>query len=197
MEDRVGSLGYSIERVLWGDSRARHTALIACSDEHPMTLIEIDIGDHSKGIKKGMRLRIVELEEVPSDIAKIELIGETKSPDAFENLLRSAQTYVQEHPDYHVLLNNCRTFVEHLIDQIPEFRDSVPRKKGSVLEYFHSRAKHEHPGALPIGRQILKDVYRYHQRNKRYKYATKLVLDVHVPESEKLNDNDCVTDERF
>ncbi|CAF4221606.1 unnamed protein product, partial [Rotaria sordida] len=46
------------------------------------------------------------------------------------------------------LSNNCRTFVEYLIDQIPEFHDSIPRRDGSILEYYHAQAKNEHPGAL-------------------------------------------------
>ena len=48
MEDRLSTIGYQIERCLWGDSRARHTYLIACTDEHPLVLIEIDMGDHDK-----------------------------------------------------------------------------------------------------------------------------------------------------
>jgi len=180
MEDRIGSLGYSIERVLWGDSRARHTFLLACTDEHPLTLIEIDMGDHEKGIHKGMKLNIIELEEVPDKIVKIEYIGETPSPTALQHLIRSAQNYVHEHPNYHVLLNNCRTFVEYLIDQIPEFRNSVPRKNGSILEYYHSREKDEHPGALVKSEHFLKEIHDLHRRNRQYKYAGKLVFDLHL-----------------
>ncbi|UJR27962.1 hypothetical protein I4U23_009220 [Adineta vaga] len=196
MEDRIGSLGYSIERVLWGDSRARHTFLIVCSDEHPLTLIEIDVGDREKGIKKGMNLKIVELEEVPTTISKIELIGETSSTTAFEILIRSAQTYVQEHPDYHVLFNNCRTFVEYLIDQIPEFRDTVPRKNGSILEYYHSQAKHDHPGALVKSRQLVRDIRDIHRRNKSYKYTAKLVVSPEIPDSRKIINNNII-EQRF
>ncbi|CAF1616319.1 unnamed protein product [Adineta ricciae] len=192
MEDRIGSLGYTIERVLWGDSRARHTFLIACTDEHPLTLIEIDVGDHEKGIKKGMRLRIAELDEVPSTITKIELIGETKSTTAFEQLIRSAQCYVQEHPDYNVLLNNCRTFVEYLIDQIPEFRDSIPRKNGSILEYYHSQAKHEHPGAIVKSRKLIREIRDIHLHNKHYKYAAKLVVNPEIPDSQQLTHFDTI-----
>ncbi|CAF0785997.1 unnamed protein product [Adineta steineri] len=181
MEDRIGSIAYTFERVLWGDSRARHTFLIACSDEHPLTLIEIDVGNRERGIKKGMKLKIAELEEIPNSVTKLELIGETTSPTALQQLIQNAQTYVQEHPNYHVLLNNCRTFVESLIDEIPEFRNSIPRKKGSILEYYHSQAKHEHPGALVKSKQLLKDVRDVHRHNRQYKYTSKLVLNIELP----------------
>lgn len=121
MEDRLSTIGYTIERCLWGDSRARHTYLIACTDEHPLVLIEIDMGDHSKGIHKSMKLKITELEELPDTIVKLVYIGETLIPNALTYLLQSAEKYVKEHPNYHVLSNNCRTFVEYLIDQIPSF----------------------------------------------------------------------------
>jgi hypothetical protein len=196
MEDRIGSLGYSIERVLWGDSRARHTFLLACTDEHPLTLIEIDMGDHEKGIHKGMKLNIIELEEVPDKIVKIEYIGQTPSPTALQHLIQSAQNYVHEHPNYHVLLNNCRTFVEYLIDQIPEFRDSLPRKNGSVLEYYHSRAKHENPGAIVKSRKLVKDIREFHHRNQTNRSAAKLILNVQLPELDN-DESTEVTDTRF
>jgi hypothetical protein len=180
MEDRIGSIAYTIERCLWGDSRARHTFLIACTDEHPLLVIEIDVCDHKKGIHKGMRLNIHDLEEVPDTICKIELIGETSSPKALENLIRAAQNYVKEHPNYHVLSNNCRTFVEYLIDQIPQFRNSVPRKNGSILEYYHSREKDEHPGALVKSEHFLKEIHDLHRRNRQYKYAGKLVFNLQI-----------------
>ncbi|CAF4066637.1 unnamed protein product [Rotaria sordida] len=148
MEDRIGTLGYSIETYLWGDSRARHTFLIACTDEHPLVFIEIDVGNPEKGIHKSMKLNIKELDEIPNTISKIEFIGETSSPIALPHLIKSAYDYVKEHPNYHVLLNNSRTFVEYLIDQMPEFHDSIPRRNGSILEYYHAQAKNEHPGAL-------------------------------------------------
>ncbi|CAF4034386.1 unnamed protein product, partial [Rotaria sordida] len=89
MEDQVGTLGYSIESYLWGDARARHTFLIACTNEHPLVLIEIDIGDHAKGIHKSMKLNIKELDEIPNTISKIEFIGETSSPIALPHLIKS------------------------------------------------------------------------------------------------------------
>jgi len=190
MEDRIGTIGYTIERCLWGDSRARHTFLIACTDEHPLLLIEIDVGDPKKGIHKSMRLNIRELDEVPDTICKIELIGKTSSPTALQHLIRSAQDYVKEHPDYNVLLNNCRTFVEYLIDQIPEFRNSIPRKDGSILEYYHSQEKHEHPGAIVKSKKLLKDIHDLHRSNKQYIYAAKLVLGVKLPKKDNDNDND-------
>lgn len=191
MEDHIGTLGYTIERVLWGDSRARHTFLIACTDEHPLYLIEIDMGDVHKGIHKSMKLNLLELEEVPHTICKIEFIGETHSPTAFDTLIRSAKQYVEEHPHYNALLNNCRTFVEYLIDQIPEFRNSTPRKHGSILEYYHSRAKLEHPGAIVKSKKVLKVIRDYHRCNKEYKYTGKLVLD--IPSPQEILENDTET----
>ena len=94
----------------------------------------------------------------------------------------------EEHPNYNVLLNNCRTFVEYLIDQIPEFRDSVPRKNGSILEYYHSQAKHEHPGAILKSKKFLKDIHDLHRHNRQYKYARKLVLDIQLPKQDDDND---------
>ncbi|CAF3951721.1 unnamed protein product, partial [Rotaria sordida] len=63
--------------------------------------------------------------EIPNTISKIEFIGETSSPIALPHLIKSAYDYVKEHPNYHVLSNNCRTFVEYLIDQIPRNRCMV------------------------------------------------------------------------
>ncbi|CAF2138286.1 unnamed protein product [Rotaria magnacalcarata] len=186
IEDQLSSIGHSIESFLWGDSRARHTFLMACTDERPLLLMEIDLGDQAKGIRKNMKLNIVDLEEVPESISKIELIGEIKSPTALDHLIRAAETYVKDHPNYHVVLNNCRTFVEYLIDQIPEFRDSVPRKNGSVLEYYHSRAKHENPGAIVKSKKMIRDIRDLHRHSKEYKYASQLVLHVELP---KLDDN--------
>jgi hypothetical protein len=181
MEDRISTVGYTIEHVLWGDSRARHTFLIACTDEYPSVLIEIDMGDREKVIHKSMKLNIRQVEELPHKMSQLELIGKTSSPRAFEHLIQSAQKYVAEHPNYHVLTNNCRTFVEYVIDQIPEFRNSLPRKDGSILEYYHSQAKHQHPGALVKSHQLLKDTRDFHRRNRQYKYAGKLVLDIQLP----------------
>ena len=187
MTDRIGMLGHIVETILWGDSRARHTFLIACTNEQPLVLIEIDIGDPAKGINKSMKLNIVEIDEVPDTITKIELIGETSSPTALEHLIRSAKEYVKEHPNYNAAINNCRTFVEYLIDQIPDFRDSIPRKNGSILEYYHSRAKHEHPGALIKGKQLLKDVRDLYRYKRKYKYAGKLVVNVELPKEDNYN----------
>ena len=182
MEDRIGTLGQTIERCLWGDSRARHTYLIACTDEHPLLLIEIDLGDHERGIRKSMKLNIVDLDKVPSKIVKIELIGETNTPGALEHLIEEAKVYVFEHPHYHVWSNNCRTFVEHLIDQIPEFRTSIPRKNGSILEYYHAQAKEEHPGLLIQSKELLKEVRDRHRHNQQCKYTSQLVLNVQLPQ---------------
>lgn len=188
MEDRLSTIGHKIEYCLWGDSRARHTYLIACTDEHPLVLIEIDMGDHNKGIHKSMKLNITELEELPDATVKIVFIGETFMPNVLEHLLQSAKKYVKEHPNYHVLSNNCRTFVEYLIDQIPEFRDSVPRKHGSVLEYYHFEAKDEHPGALIKSKKKLKDVCDIHRHNRQYICAGKLVLNIKLPKLDSDND---------
>ncbi|CAF2412603.1 unnamed protein product [Rotaria sp. Silwood2] len=178
MQDRIGSLGHMIERCLWGDGRALHTFLLASTDEYPLVLIEIDVGDSKKGIRKSMKLNIIELDEIPKELAKIEFIGEIKSQNALEKLIQSAHNYVRDHPNYHVLLNNCRTFVEYLIDEIPEFHNSIPHKNNSILEYYHSQAKHEHPGALVKSKKILKQIRDIHQYNKEYKYTGKLVLDI-------------------
>jgi hypothetical protein len=179
MEDRIGHLGHTIEHCLWGDGRARHTFLLASTDEHPLVTIEIDVGDDKKGIRKSMQLNIVELDEIPKTLIKIEFIGEVKSKTALEDLIRSASKYVYDHPNYHVLLNNCRTFVEYLIDQIPEFHNSIPQKDGSVLEYYHSRAKHQHPGAIIKSKKFLKTIRDFHRLNKLHKYTDRLVL--HLP----------------
>ncbi|CAF2397014.1 unnamed protein product [Rotaria sp. Silwood2] len=189
MGDHIGILGHSIETYLWGDARASHTFLIACTDEHPMVLIEIDIGDHAKGIRKSMKLNIVELDDVPDIICKIEFIGETKSTTAFEHLIRSAHEYIKKYPNYHVLLNNCRTFVEYLIDQIPEFHESIPRRKGSILEYYHAQAKQENPGVIAKSKEFLKDTIVLHKKNRQYKYASELVLHIELP---KLNNDNYV-----
>lgn len=181
MEDRISSVGYTIERVLWGDSRARHTFLIACTDDHPMLMVEIDVGDRSKGIRKSMKLNIIDLTEPPTSMTHIELIGDTQNPDALDLLLKAAEKYVKENPDYNVLRNNCRTFVEHLIDEIPEFRDSIPRKNGSILEFYHEQAKKEHPGALIRGKKLLKEVRDSHRHNKTYGCTPKLVLQYEIP----------------
>lgn len=187
MEDRISSFGHQIESFLYGDGRARHTYLLASTDEHPLVMIEIDMGDAKKLIHKSMILRIAELDTVPSNICQIQCIGYTSSPTALEDLKKAAEKYVQENPHYNVYSNNCRTFVEYLIDQIPEFRQTVPRKNGSILEYYHSRAVEEHPGALIKGKACLKEIHEYHRQNRDYKYAGRLVLNVH--EIPKLNVN--------
>ncbi|CAF0892531.1 unnamed protein product [Rotaria sp. Silwood1] len=195
MQDRIGSIGHAIEHCLWGDGRALHTFLLASTDEYSLVLIEIDVGDSEKGIHKSMKLNIVELDEIPKELARIELIGETKSPNALENLIQSAHNYVRDHPNYHVLLNNCRTFVEYLIDDIPEFHSSIPRKNGSILEYYHSQAKHQHPGAIVKSKNLLKRIRDRHQQNKVSKYAGKLVL--HIPRLESyINSNNIQTVEK-
>jgi hypothetical protein len=166
MEDRIGFLGHAIEYCLWGDGRARHTFLLASTDEHPLIMIEIDVGDQEKGIRKSMKLNIAELNEIPKTLVKSEFIGKIKSQTALSDLIQSASNYVENHPNYHVLLNNCRTFVEYLIDQIPEFKESIPRKNGSILEYYHDKAKDEHPGALIKSKKLLKIVRDHHRKVK-------------------------------
>ncbi|CAF4963159.1 unnamed protein product [Rotaria sp. Silwood1] len=188
MRDPIGILGHSIETYLWGDSRSRHTFLIACTDEHPMVKIEIDVGDAANGIHKSMKLNIIELDDVPDSICKTEFIGETTSPTAFEHLIRSAHDYVKKHPYYHVLLNNCRTFVEYLIDQIPEFFTSIPRRNGSILEYYHAQAKEENPGAIIRSKQSLKDIFVLHEKNRQYKYVSGLVLHIELPKFDNYDD---------
>jgi hypothetical protein len=169
MEDRIGSLSHAIEYCLWGDGRSRHTFLLASTDEYPLIIIEIDVGDREKGIRKSMKLNIAELNEIPQKLVKCEFIGEIKSQTALNDLIRSACNYIENHPNYHVLLNNCRTFVEYLIDQIPEFRHSIPRKNGSILEYYHDKAKDEHPGALIRSKKLLKTIRDVHRLNQKHK----------------------------
>jgi hypothetical protein len=187
MEDRIGFIGHAIEYCLWGDGRARHTFLLASTDEHPLVMIEIDVGDRTKGICKSMKLNIMELNEIPKSLAKIEFIGEIQSQTALRDLIQSANQYIHNHPNYHVLLNNCRTFVEYLIDQIPAFHHSVPRKNGSILEYYHAQAKHEHPGALIKSKKFLKATRDFHRLNRRYKYNDQLVLDMQLPQVDMNN----------
>ena len=192
MEDRISNIGYVVESHLWGDSRARHTYLIASTDEHPLLLIEIDMGDHRKGIRKSMKLNKIDLQELPSNIIRLIYIGETSRPDALDNLLQAAETFVTEHPNYNFYSNNCRTFAEYIIDQMPEFRDVLPRKKGSILEYYHSQAINEHPGTLIRTKKFLKDVRDFHRHNRQYLYAGKLVLDVQLPKPEYFNDDQII-----
>lgn len=149
MEDRVGPVVHAIEAFLWGDARARHTFLIASTAEHPLVLIEIDVGDRKKGICKNMSLHVAQLNEIPKTFSKIEFIGKIQSETALQDLIQSAYIYVSNYSNYHVLRNNCRTFVEHLINQmLPNFFTGLPRINGSVLEYYHEKAKHDHPGLL-------------------------------------------------
>jgi hypothetical protein len=156
MEDRLGPVGHAIEYCLWGDGRARHTLLLVSTNEHPLVMIEIDVGDRKKGICKNMKLNIIELNEIPKTITTIQFIGEVKSETALSDLIQSAHNYVFNHSKYHFLLNNCRTFVEYLINEIPEFHNLIPRKNGSILEYYHAKAKYEHPGALIKSKKFLK-----------------------------------------
>jgi len=175
MEDRLGPIGHAIEYCLWGDGRASHTFLLASTDEHPLVLIEIDVGDREKGIRKSMKLNIIELNEIPKTTAKIEFIGEIKSQTALQDLIQSAHNYVFNHSNYHVLLNNCRTFVEYIIDQ-SEFQNLIPRKNGSILEYYHAKSKYQHPGALIKSKKFLKAIQNLHQYNKIYKSIDQLLL---------------------
>lgn len=187
MEDRAGHLGHTIERFLWGDGRARHTFLLASTNEHPLVLVEIDVGDHREGIRKSMKLNIVELNEIPENLAQVVFIGHVKSSMAFHDLLRSAHDYVHKNPNYHVLFNNCRTFVEYLIDHIPELHQSIPRKNGSILEYYHDQAKHEHPGAIVLSKKFLKKIRDLHQNHKISKCIDLSMLDMQNPQSNSVD----------
>ena len=174
MDDRIGALSHCIESFLWGDARARHTYLIAATDDHLPVVLEIDVGDRKRAIRKTMQLNIVELRHLPTRLSKIELIGVSPSVDALDQLIQAAQRYVGEHPNYHVLFNNCRTFVEYVIDQIPDLSHCIPRQRGSILEFYHTRAKVEHPGMLKKlqrFRRIIRDLYRltvFWERGNRY-----------------------------
>ncbi|CAF3548661.1 unnamed protein product, partial [Rotaria sp. Silwood2] len=46
-----------------------------------------------------------------------------KSDKALENLIQSAHNYLYNHRNDHVLLNNCRTFFQYLIDKIAQFHN--------------------------------------------------------------------------
>ena len=179
MEDRLASIGHIVERCLWGDGRARHTFLLASTDDHPLVMIEIDVGDVQNGIRKSMKLNIVELNEIPKTLVKTVFLGQVKSETALRDLIRSADDYVKQHPNYHVLLNNCRTFVEYLIDQIPELRDSLSRKNGSILEYYHDQAKDEHPGAIAMSKKLLKTVRALHLSNQTLKHSLQSLIPLH------------------
>ena len=192
MEDRISHIGYFVEYHLWGDSRARHTYLIASTDEHPLLLIEIDMGDPHNGIHKSMKLNIVDLEELPNNIIKLIYLGETARSDALQDVFQAAEKYVKENPHYNFYSNNCRTFAEYVIDQIPEFHDAIPRRKGSILEYYHYIGKHEHPGALLKTKKFLKDVRDFHRHNREYLYAGKLVLAIQLPKPEYFQEPDII-----
>lgn len=166
LEDQMGSISHTIEHVLWGDGRANHTFLIASTREYPLMLIEIDVGDKEKGTKKSMHLNIQELDGTPKNIANIIYIGKAQSPMALNDLIESAYIYVANHPTYNVLKNNCRTFVEYLIDRIPEFKESIPRRNGSILEYYHHKAKKEHPGILNKTKHLLEAIKEHHRKKK-------------------------------
>lgn len=184
MQDRLSSIGHAIEYCLWGDGRARHTFLLVSTPEHPLVMIEIDLGDRSKGIHKSMKLNIIDLEKIPSKLVKSVFLGHVKSPTAYNDLIKSAEDYVKKHPDYNVLTNNCRTFIEYLIDQIPEFRENIPRKNGSVLEYYHRQAKVDHPGALIKTKKLLRIIRNHHQTNQICISAGQLVLNMQISSSD-------------
>lgn len=166
MEDRISNIGYKFESFLYGDSRARHTFLLACTDEHPLVLIEVDLGDTKKIIHKSMKLNIADLEDIPSYICQIELIGNTSSPTAYDDLIKAAHKFVKDNPHYNAYSNNCRTFVEYLINRIPEFKESIPRKNDSILEFYHHRAKKEHPGVLNKTKHLLAAIGRHYRKKK-------------------------------
>ena len=180
MQDRLSSVGHAIEYCLWGDGRARHTFLLASTPEHPLVMIEIDLGDGSKGFHKSMKLNIIDLEEIPSTMVKSVFLGHVKCPTAYNDLIKSAEDYVKKHSDYNVLSNNCRTFVEYLVDQIPEFHQNIPRKHGSILEYYHRQAKVEHPGALIKTKKLIRTIRNHHRTNLLCKSPGQLVLNMQM-----------------
>ena len=146
MQHKLAALAYRIENFLWGDARAQHTCLVLRTDDERFLMIEIDVGDVKHGIRKSMKLIVQPLEKLPEVFSHVELLGTVGSFKVFEEILRLAEDYVTKYPKYNTLRNNCRTFIDHIILQIPEFRDRLPMKNGSVLEYYHARAKIEHPG---------------------------------------------------
>ena len=139
-------MAYRIENFLWGDARAQHTCLILRTDDERLLMLEIDVGDVKHGIRKSMKLIVKPLEKLPEIFSQIELLGTISSFKVFEEILRLAEDYVTRYPKYHTLRNNCRTFIDYLVLQIPEFRERLPLRNGSVLEYYHARAKIDHPG---------------------------------------------------
>ncbi|CAF4203072.1 unnamed protein product, partial [Rotaria sordida] len=46
-------------------------------------------------------------------------VGDSKN----ENLIQSQDNYLYNHRNYYLLLNNCRTFFEYLIDEIVQYHN--------------------------------------------------------------------------
>ncbi|CAF1163477.1 unnamed protein product [Rotaria sordida] len=74
--------------------------LLTSTGQCRLVIIEIDVGDSKNGIEK-----------------IIKFICEIKSDEPLENLIQSLDNYLYYHRSNNILLNNCRTFVEYLIDK--------------------------------------------------------------------------------
>ncbi|CAF1448157.1 unnamed protein product [Rotaria sordida] len=84
------------------NSEVKHTSTGQCR----LVIIEIDVGDSKNGIEK-----------------IIKFICEIKSDKPLENLIQSLDNYLYYHRSNNILLNNCRTFVEYLIDKKGQFHN--------------------------------------------------------------------------
>lgn len=162
MKHRLAAMAYRIENFIWGDARAQHTCLIFATSDQRLLMIEIDVGDVKHGIQKSMKLIVQPLEKLPAIFSQIERIGTIDSFKTFEEILRLASDYVTRYPKYHTLRNNCRTFIDYLLLEIPEIREGLPKKNGSVLEYYHAKAKLEHPGLWLIIKRRIQVMFYLH-----------------------------------
>ncbi|CAF1587706.1 unnamed protein product [Didymodactylos carnosus] len=134
LEDRIGPIGYKIEKFIWGDGRALHAFLMIwpLNDNH-LTVIEIGVTSSKK-----MILDIQQVDDFLPSIVQIEFLGVTSYK--LKNLINDAKLYTKLNRHYNAIFNNCRSLVECLLYKIPEF-NSLPRKKRSVLEYYHQQSK--------------------------------------------------------
>ncbi|CAF1325600.1 unnamed protein product [Rotaria sordida] len=66
---------------------------------------------------------MVELNEISKYIQRIEFMCQIKSDKLLENLIQSQDNYLYNHRNYYLLLNNCRTFFEYLIDEIVQYHN--------------------------------------------------------------------------
>ncbi|CAF4338283.1 unnamed protein product [Rotaria sordida] len=80
--------------------------LLTSTGQCRLVIIEIDVGDSKNGIEK-----------------IIKFICEIKSDEPLENLIQSLDNYLYYHRSNNILLNNCRTFVEYLIDKKGQFHN--------------------------------------------------------------------------